>query len=328
LARIGKGFLLQVFKFAVALGLIAFLIAKGHLNLRVLGALLRPEYSLPLLGLVGLNLLILNYRWQLLLKERSLPGSFRRTFPNYLIGVFFNYALPGSIGGDVIKAIYVAQDNPSRKADAVATVLVDRIIGLYGMVLMTLGVILWKISFVRANPQLVAVSFMVLGLFGAMTFFLGLTFSRRLRAWIGFDLWLEKIPLGGKIRAAYVAIHAYRDHMSLLGRSLVIGVIGQAVTVFFMILVGFAMGEQKLGWDTYFFAVPMGFIVSAVPLAPAGIGVGQMAFLFLFQVYSGQKTMIGQTAITAFQIALFAWGLIGAYFYLQRKAPAPGEVIP
>ncbi len=321
-----RDFLKQLLKFLIAFGLIGILVYKGQLDLTLLKNLMVPQYLLPLMILALVNLLILNYRWQILMKERQLPGSFKKTFPIYLIGLFFNYALPGAIGGDVIKAIYVAQDNPERRMDAIATVLVDRILGLYAMVLMTLAIVVWKFELMLSDPQLTGVAAMVFGLFAAMSLFLALALSRRLRMWVGFDRLLPKIPLGDKIMKAYLAIHAYRDHVSLLIKSISISLVAQAVTVAFMLVVGYAIGEGHVTWDTYFFAAPLGFIISAVPLAPAGIGVGQYAFRFLFELYSGQPTQVGQTAISAFQIALFVWSLLGAYFYLRRKRPVLSEV--
>lgn len=321
-----KNFLVQTLKFTVAFGLIALLIYSGKLDFGLLKTLLTPFYLTVLFLMAGMNTLLLNYRWQLLLRERSLPWDFKRVFPTYLIGIFFNYALPGAIGGDVVKAFYVARDNPSRKMDAISTVLVDRILGLYSMVLISLVVVVLNYQFVVSQPELVWAGLMILGLFGFMSLFFGVAFSRRLRRWVNFDLFLEKMPLGEKLKKVYLAFHAYRDHTPVLAQSVLISVLAQTVAIFFMIVVGNAIGEGHIAWETYFFAAPLGFIISAVPLAPAGIGVGQMAFLFLFQLYSGQETPLGQTAITAFQIALFAWGLVGAFFYLRRKKPELEEV--
>jgi hypothetical protein len=65
----------------------------------------------------------------------------------------------------------------------------------------------------------------------------------------------------------------------------------------------------------------IGIIVQALPISPAGIGVGQAAFFFLFNLSLGKESQLGPTAITMIQIMQFMWGLVGAYFYLQRKKP-------
>lgn len=318
--------LIQILKFVVAFGLIGALIYHGALDLSLLKELLAPQYTLALLGLAGLSIVVSNCRWLLLLKERGINTDFRGTFPVYLIGIFFNYALPGSVGGDVVKAYYVAQDYRPKRADAVATVLFDRILGLYSMLIISLAVILNNLNFVLSEPQLVGVSVGVVVVFTLMTLFFGVALSRTLRELVGFDEFLVKMPLGDKLQKAYLLIHAYRDHTGVIFKSILLSILSQSVTIVFMWVVGQAIGQGQISWATYFFAVPIGFIVSALPLAPAGIGVGQMAFLFLFQVFSGEKTPLGQTAITAFQIALLIWGFLGAYFYLRRKKPVLDEV--
>src|SRR2546430_8221736 len=52
--------------------------------------------------------------------------------------MFFNAFLLGSTGGDVIKAWYVAHETHHKKAEAVATVVVDRLIGLLALFIITL----------------------------------------------------------------------------------------------------------------------------------------------------------------------------------------------
>ena len=92
-----------------------------------------------------------------------------------------------------------------------------------------------------------------------------------------------------------------------------------------MILVGSYVGGDDLSLGTYFFAVPIGLIVMSLPIAPAGIGVGQFAFAYLFNAFSGVDTSVGQLVITAYQLTLILWGIIGAIFYIQRKSSTAKE---
>jgi uncharacterized membrane protein YbhN (UPF0104 family) len=90
-----------------------------------------------------------------------------------------------------------------------------------------------------------------------------------------------------------------------------------------MILAGTVSGLNSMSWATYFLVAPLGFMATAIPISPAGVGVGQAAFYYLFNLYSGEKTDLGPTVITAYQVALFAFGVVGAVFYLQRKEKIP-----
>ncbi|MEO0336386.1 MAG: hypothetical protein AAF202_08325, partial [Pseudomonadota bacterium] len=154
-----------------------------------------------------------------------------------------------------------------------------------------------------------------------MTVFIGGSLSRTLKEALKIEQRLHKLPLGGKFYSIYEAFHSYRNHLGAVFAAVGLSLCAQVVAVFFMIFIGSRLGADGLGWATYFFSVPIGFIVSSFPIAPAGVGVGQYAFLVLFELYSGEKTNIGQTAITAFQVFLFMWGLIGGYFYLRKKQP-------
>ena len=52
------------------------------------------------------------------------------------IGLFFNIVVPGLTGGDLVKAVLAARDHPERKAAAMISVLVDRLIGVLVLVLL------------------------------------------------------------------------------------------------------------------------------------------------------------------------------------------------
>lgn len=297
------------------------------MNFDLMRPLLRPWPLAILMIIVGCNIFLLGYRWQLLLRYRGLPSETGQVFSTYLIGIFFNYALPGSVGGDVVKAYYVARDNPQRKMDSVATVLVDRIIGLYCMLLMTLMVIVWKWSFIFSDKTLSSIAITMIVLFVLMSTLFTVALSRGLRLFLKIDLIWPYLPFGEKFRSAYEAFHAYRSHLSVIFKSLIVSLLAQVMMILFMVYVGHMVGFSHVPLAAYFFAAPIGFIVGALPLAPAGVGVGQMAFFYLFNLYLGEETSLGPIGITAYQIALFVWGLWGAYFYLRRKRPVLSEAV-
>src|SRR5437879_643636 len=74
------------------------------------------------LALYATSLLITLYRWHLLMRAQGLPTPWWTTLRIGLVGYFFNTFLPGSVGGDIVKAAAVARVQ-SRRAAAVATVL-------------------------------------------------------------------------------------------------------------------------------------------------------------------------------------------------------------
>lgn len=308
-----------ILKFAVALGLIWLLFQKDLLDWTVLRQLTDPSVLAIGLSLVGVSLAMQSWRWLLLLKARGLPVTQLESWRLYLIGIFFNYALPGSIGGDVVRAYYIAQDHRERRMEAVLTVVIDRLLGLYAMMVIGAVAVLWNWERINDNAQLASLGFATLGVFAFMTVFWAASFSNRVKRWLKIEEVLAKLPKGEKLVRAYQSAQAYRGHKSALIGALVLSVAAQFLTIAFMVLVGHTIGEGDVSLATYLFAVPLGSIVASIPIAPAGLGVGQVAFLVLFQMYSGRASLLGQTAITAFQLALFAWGMLGVVFHLGRK---------
>ena len=56
-----------------------------------------------------------------------MADAFRLGFLGYL----FNFVSLGSVGGDLFKAVFIAREQHGKRAEAVATVVIDRVIGLY-----------------------------------------------------------------------------------------------------------------------------------------------------------------------------------------------------
>lgn len=317
----------SLLKFAFAAALIVYLIQRGHLDPNQLKVLVAPEPLFYGFFLVGMTILLQSWRWYLLLLCRGFATSFFQATKLFLVGVFFNYALPGSIGGDVVKAYYIVQNHRERRVDAVLTVVLDRLLGLYAMLAMALITIIINWAKISSDVQLQTLALGAAGIFALMTLFWAAAFSRRLSRWLSVEHWLERLPLGQKLLSLYRATQAYGGQKMILLTTLFLSLLAQLVTTGFMIMVGHYTGHSDVTLGTYFFAVPLGFIAASLPIAPAGLGVGQVAFLVLFQMYSGHPSQLGQIAVTAFQAVLLGWGLLGALFYLKGPSLNANAVV-
>jgi uncharacterized protein (TIRG00374 family) len=147
--------------------------------------------------------------------------------------------------------------------------------------------------------------------------FLGL--SRRVNKNRLFNRVMNKIPFSGTFNKIYQAFHAYRNEHKYLTYSLFISFFNHALNIFAFYLITRALGFNELGIYSYLFIVPMGMITTAVPLTPAGIGIGQAAFLKLFEWSLGTRTTIGADAITIWQAISIVIFMLGGYFYITYK---------
>ncbi len=74
--------------------------------------------------------------------------------------------------------------------------------------------------------------------------------------------------------------------------------------------------------EVFFFCVPIGMVLTAIPISPAGIGYGQAVYMYLFDLRMGMKTTIGASIITQSQILGLFWIALGGICYLFFKQSA------
>jgi uncharacterized protein (TIRG00374 family) len=89
-------------------------------------------------------------RWYFLVRTLDIPFQIRDAFRFGFLGYLYNFITPGSVGGDLFKAVFLAHGNRGRRAEAAVTVVVDRLIGLYALFLVGATAILlsgmWRID--------------------------------------------------------------------------------------------------------------------------------------------------------------------------------------
>ncbi len=77
------------------------------------------------------------YRWEMLLKAVKVHLSIKRIIVSFSAGLFFNLFLPATIGGDLVRSFDLATHTKKPK-EIIASVLLERISGYAGLVLVAL----------------------------------------------------------------------------------------------------------------------------------------------------------------------------------------------
>lgn len=311
-----KQTLIQIVKLAFSAGLIYWLIQSGRLDFNSLGLLLNPYYLIPCFVMLAVTLALGTERWRRFLLSQNLQIRFRQAFQLTLIGTFFNFAMPGGVGGDLVKGYYITRNSPEAKMKAAMTVLMDRLIGLFAMLLLSILTMLIHWQQVSSEPKLLLIFQLLFILFAGFLLFWAMIFSRRLHG-LG---WVEKVlsvlPKGGSLIRTYEALTEYRHTKSVFIVTFFLSLAAQITSIIFFIVAGFGLGYTEIPVGIYLFVVPIAFMVQAVPISPAGVGVGQAASFYLFDLVSPGSGSVGPAATTAFQLGQFIFGLAGAYFYL------------
>jgi hypothetical protein len=138
--------------------------------------LIHPAALLVSFLLVGLALLSAWCAGALCWKPRGLHLPLGRATRISFVAQFFNSFLLGSTGGDLIKAYYAARETHHKKTEAVTTVFVDRLVGLWAMLLFACLMMIPNYAMLRGSRDVGLPALFILAMLGGLSVVLGLAF--------------------------------------------------------------------------------------------------------------------------------------------------------
>jgi uncharacterized membrane protein YbhN (UPF0104 family) len=303
------------FKVALAAGILAFLFWKGMLDFSILKGVQFDGVAWAILTILPC-FLIVSWRFQIILDALGLRAPFGRALQWTMIGEFFSSALPLATGGDLVKAVYAAQAyGKGRRGIAVLAVLLDRVVGLFGLFLFALLICLFGGTTITDNPRLSELTRVLIVVCGASV----VAFLLAISPWVARSRWRQalvaRLPWGDNLEKVYVGFAGMRQRPGklalVLGLSLVnhtlwcssLLVLARAVGLDFDILKGLVVIPLALFLNTFGFA--------------GGFGVGEAAFEVLFHtMLLLPKGVGGGFAVAYHVLALLVRVVLGLPVYL------------
>jgi glycosyltransferase 2 family protein len=292
-------------------------------------ALQRPIQALPLVlaALCCLFGVILTFvRWYVLVRAQDLPFTMTNAVRLGLIGYFLSTFLPGSVGGDIIKAAFLAREQ-SRRTVAVATVLLDRAIGMWALfwVVGSVGLVFWFAGDPALHAQKALQTMLLASLAiitGTMLLWFVLGF---LPAWRAqrFALRLRRLPkVGGPAAEFWQAVWMYRNRGRSMALALALAIVGHFgfVLTFYFSAQVFDTGGQGVipSLAEHFVLVPFGMIFQAFFPSPGGLGGGEWGFGRLYDLVGSPKALAVLGSL-AQRVVNWAIGLVGYLVYLRMR---------
>lgn len=300
-----KHFLVLAAKITLAIAILGYLLLQVQQQAGFSRLLSEPKvWSLLALALActAIAITLTFLRWHVLLRALGLNFQVRDTMRLGALGFALNFVSLGSIGGDLFKAIFAAKDSPGRRTEAVATVVVDRLVGVSMMLTLASGasfLIDWSTapSAIRLLIQTIRFSTLALVLGVGLILAVPALSGERLRQLIG------TIPLVGATAARLIAtLSVYRDEKSLVLKACAISLVSNALFIlsFYFIAQGLPVRSPSL--TQHFVIVPTANLAGAIPATPSGLGTMELAVDKLYQ------TVPSETPIPAGDGTLVALG--------------------
>jgi uncharacterized protein (TIRG00374 family) len=305
--------LTTVLRIVVGIGLIVFLLWRFDIN-QLFAKISGINVVYLVYGLIPYFFFVIvsAWRWQVLLDYKKFQIPFGRTTIIYFIALFFNNLLPTTIGGDGIRVLY---SMGKRKADSLAVVLTDRILGFIGLFIFALIAVLYLWIEKRQTEFLLYMS-------GGLVVLIIVTYilfsERAYRRISPVARKIKIFKLGERLSHLHDSFTDFGKAWGPITLCTVHSIIIQALLAIGPFLVLRALGNYEIGILPFFIYLPIINVVSMIPISLNGIGVRESFFVLLFS----RVGLSGETALAVSIISfllIFLWSILGGIFFIFYK---------
>jgi glycosyltransferase 2 family protein len=269
-------------------------------------------------ALVGLALLVGVHRWRIVLEAQGLHLPLARATEISFVAQFFNSFLLGSTGGDLIKAYYAARETHHKKTEAVTTVFVDRLVGLWAMLFFAAVMMAPNFKLLLKSRDLYVPALFILAMLGGLTVVLALAFwggvSKRFPRARHF---LRRLPKGPVLERALDSCRQFGQQKTFLLKTIAISIFLNVLWVLQVMVLGKGLG-LSISTLALFVIVPVIFCISALPITPNGLGVRENLFVLMLAVMGVRRPAALSVSLLASAEGLF-WSLVGGLIYIGLR---------
>ena len=310
-------------KIAFAAAVLTWMTHTDRLNLGQIGAAFRQWPAMvAIVAIIYAQIALMSWRWRVLTNALGFGLHYRKAFSLSLIGLLFTVVLPGSVTGDLVKAYYLGRDVPKRRSQGFTTILIDRYLGLLSLLGIGCVGVLLNLDVISHNRILAS-----LALFAGISFVGGVSalliailVSGRVSSWL--RRLEERTRLAGVLIRCLSAVDSYRTQPRALIYGFLISIPTHILACTGIYIAMQTVQASGVSLELFLLLVPLGLITTAIPVSPAGVGIGQAAFYSLFSIVAASWGTPASSAFTVFQsvqIAVFLTGFLSYFTWRSVK---------
>ncbi|HSZ22075.1 MAG TPA: lysylphosphatidylglycerol synthase transmembrane domain-containing protein [Candidatus Sulfotelmatobacter sp.] len=266
----------------------------------------RPAYFAAAVALYLAGQALCAYRWQILAALIKLHGRYSEFFRYLFVGMFTNLFVPGLLGGDAARSVYLGR-RYDRLGEAIASVVADRAVGLLG--LFWIAAIAAKFLNFAPIPSSVTTPTIAVGVI-ALAGFLAAPLVARL-------IHLMPRPL----RRAGGIVAPYLHHPAALIPAIALSIVLQILLATCQYILAAGLG-MSVPLSLFILCVPIANVFASLPLTLNGLGIRESAYLVLFGMAGMRKEDAIALGLLWFAATMLG-GLTGAVAFITT--PAAGK---
>jgi glycosyltransferase 2 family protein len=269
------------------------------------------RYGAAVLALVAVDRGVMILRWVLLLRASGSTVPPKSAAWIYLVSSFVGGFLPAGIGGDAMRA-YALGRRTAEPGEAVASVAVDRLLGVLSLALLgLLGVVLWAQLVSPGLKQSVLLLGVLLSVAAVGVFWV----DQALRAALP-GRW-QSSRQGARLIRLADALGRYRRRPQVLLTVLMLSVGVQLLRIWQAWLLGVGIGIG-VGFSYYLVFMPIGLVMLLLPVSIGGFGLPQGVIVGLLQP-RGVPESLAFALSTLIVLTGILGNLPGAWLYLRAR---------
>ena len=320
-----KRHLLTAIQVVITIGLLWWIFRNPDQNQKLLAALEAANnwWLVPGLAALGGGLLLQAKRWLILLEVQGIVISYWRSLRILLIGMFLNLFLLGSTGGDILKIFLIMREAPDKKAGALLSVFIDRVVGVLALAAVSTVVILLRWDDLMKHEVTrygIATAAVILG--GSIGFILVAWLTGRFELATRLPHWL---PVREKIAEAAGAFVEYARAGKSVGMAFLLSIPAHLLmfSTFWFGAKAFAAGLSLL---SIYCVMPIVATVTALPISVGGAGLREGLFIkILGSLYATPEPIATLVSLSGFMMQVF-WSLLGGAIYLAYRSTQHASV--
>jgi glycosyltransferase 2 family protein len=264
------------------------------------------------IAILLIGMAISSYKWKLLAEYKKFKLSHFDYFKYYLAGTFINNFMPSFVGGDAYKAYQVGRSD-HRFAEAGSTVMVDRITGLIGAMLLALFFSLVNIKTVMHSHVLIVVNILVLLSFSIDV---AIAVMKKSVFWKG----IARRFIPEKVLHLIKEIYNFGDNRKILRKSILLAVAFNFVGVALVNYVLFWSLGIHINMLDYLSVIFLTSIVASVPISINNIGIKEWSYIAFFGSVGVASSPVITVAIVS-RILQMIVSFFALPIYLKDKLP-------
>jgi len=264
----------------------------------------RPEFFAATVALYVAAQALSGWRWQSLAAVLNLHATISECLRYYFICMFTNVFVPGLMGGDAARALYLGR-RYGKIGEAIASVVADRGYGLLSLFLFAAFIAL-TLNHGTLTPNVIR-PVIAVGIFAFVVYLASPLLARLIH--------FTPRP----VRRTLGIIAPYLHKPAAVLPAIMLSLILQTLLATCQYVLALGMGLH-LPLSMFLLIVPIAGVLASLPLTLNGLGLRETAYLYLFGMAGvGRDDAIALGLL--FFAAAMAGGLVGGIAFVTTRVP-------